>query len=394
MIKTTRFKRLSYGLICGLTLLVTAACSSQSSASQATIASSTTTTSSQTATSSDTTSNTSTTSAADIDWSALPTTEVTLTDEGLTITEAGTYVLTGSTTGGVTVNTTGNVRIILAGVEISSADNAALYVESADNTVIELQDGTDNTISDATVHSDTSIEGTVYSKDDLFITGNGNLTVEGNYQDGIVSNDDLTIEAGNITVTATDDGIRGKDSLIVTGGTVSVTAGGDGMKATNDEDTTKGYTHITGGTITVEAGDDAIKAESSLIIDGGDITVTNSVEALEGTNITINGGTLDLYASDDTINASSTVSSDIYVKITGGDLKIAVGSGDTDAIDSNGDIYISGGTIDITAQSAFDYDGTAEYTGGTLIVNGVTQTEITASGPGAMGGMGGGPGGR
>ena len=30
---------------------------------------------------------------------------------------------------------------------------------------------------------------------------------------------------------------------------------------------------------------------------------------------------------------------------------------DTDAIDSNGDLTINGGTFDITAQSAFDYDG-------------------------------------
>lgn len=378
---------MGYGLICGLTLMVTAACSSQTSASQAT----TTTTTNQTTGA--TSSNTSTTSAADIDWSALPTTDVTLSDEGLTITEAGTYILKGSTKGGVTVNTTGNVRIVLAGATISSSDNAALYVESADNTVIELQDGTENTISDATTHTDSTIEGALHSKDDLFITGNGSLTVEGNYEDGIVSKDDLTIEAGKITVKAADDGIRGKDSLTVTGGTITVTAGGDGMKSTNDQDTTKGYTHITGGTITVESGDDAIKAETSLIIDGGDITVPNSVEALEATNITITGGTLDLYATDDGMNASSSISSDIYIKITGGDLKVAVAAGDTDAIDSNGDVYISGGTIDITAQSAFDYDGVAEYTGGTIIVNGVPQTEITSSGPGAMGGMGGGPGG-
>ena len=49
---------------------------------------------------------------------------------------------------------------------------------------------------------------------------------------------------------------------------------------------------------------------------------------------------------------------------------MAVGSGDTDAFDANGDIYISGGTIDVTAQSAFDFDGTAELTGGTVTVNG------------------------
>ncbi|MFI3053790.1 carbohydrate-binding domain-containing protein [Streptococcus suis] len=136
----------------------------------------------------------------------------------------------------------------------------------------------------------------------------------------------------------------------------------------------------------MKAGDDAIKAETALTIDGGTITVPESVEALEGTNITINGGTIDVYGSDDAINASSTTSSDIYIKVTGGDLKVAVGSGDTDAFDANGDIYISGGTIAVTAPtSAFDFDGTAELTGGTVTVNGEQITQIVATGPGAGG---------
>jgi hypothetical protein len=42
--------------------------------------------------------------------------------------------------------------------------------------------------------------------------------------------------------------------------------------------------------------------------------------------------------------------------------------------------------------SSFDYDGTATYTGGTIIVNGVTQSGIPSEqmmGGGMMGGMGG-----
>ena len=65
-----------------------------------------------------------------------------------------------------------------------------------------------------------------------------------------------------------------------------------------------------------------------------------------------------------------------------------MGSGDTDGIDSNGNIYVNGGTINITGQNAFDYDGTAKYTSGTIIVNGVTINSITNQfiGGGNMGG--------
>lgn len=47
-----------------------------------------------------------------------------------------------------------------------------------------------------------------------------------------------------------------------------------------------------------------------------------------------------------------------------------MGQGDTDAIDSNGDLLITGGTITINAQSPFDYDGTGSKTGERIIVNG------------------------
>ena len=65
-------------------------------------------------------------------------------------------------------------------------------------------------------------------------------------------------------------------------------------------------------------------------------------------------------------------------------------------LDSNGNIIVNGGTIDITAQvSSFDYDGTAQYNGGTIIINGSQVDSIPQSmmGGGRMnGGMNGGMG--
>ncbi|AIG44240.1 TPA: carbohydrate-binding domain-containing protein [Streptococcus suis] len=327
----TNLKKLLYSGVTLMSLGVLAACSSTSSSTTTSSSAATSQTSVATISNNSTSSDS---SSSTIDWSALPMTEVKLSNDGLKITEGGTYILTGSTTAGVTVETDANVRIILAGAEISSSDTAAINVINADNVELEIKDGTTNTVKDTSNHTDTNIEGAIHVEADLTITGNGSLTVEGNFQDGIVSTDDLVVNSGNITVTAVDDGI---------------------------------------------------KAETALTIDGGTITVSESAEALEGTNITINGGTLDVYGSDDAINAASTTSSEIFIKVTGGDLKVAVGSGDTDAFDANGDIYISGGTIDVTAQSAFDFDGTAELTGGIVTVNGEQITQITATGPGAGG---------
>lgn len=111
----------------------------------------------------------------DIDWSALPTKEVTLGSDTLTITEAGTYVLSGTGTGGVVVKTDGNVRLTLNGATISSSDGPAIYVEQAETAVINLADGTTNTVKDSTTYSNVDLDGAIFSSDDLVITGGGTL---------------------------------------------------------------------------------------------------------------------------------------------------------------------------------------------------------------------------
>ena len=116
----TNLKKLAYSGLTVLSIGVLAACSSA--------ASSKTSSSSATVTNTSNTSSSSSSTSSSVDWSSLPTTEVSLTDEGLTITEGGTYILTGTTTGGVTVETDANVRIILAGATISSSDTAAINV--------------------------------------------------------------------------------------------------------------------------------------------------------------------------------------------------------------------------------------------------------------------------
>ena len=73
-------------------------------------------------------------------------------------------------------------------------------------------------------------------------------------------------------------------------------------------------------------------------------------------------------------------------------------AGDTDGVDSNGDIIVNGGTISVTGNSTFDYDGAAQFNGGTIYVNGQQVTEIPnqmmGGRGGNMGGMNGGMNGR
>ena len=66
----------------------------------------------------------------------------------------------------------------------------------------------------------------------------------------------------------------------------------------------------------------------------------------------------------------------MLIEVNGGIINNIIASGDTDSFDSNGDITIYGGTINIDAASAFDADGTVELIAKELIVNGEIMSEI------------------
>ena len=136
-----------------------------------------------------------------------------------------------------------------------------------------------------------------------------------------------------------------------------------------------------------------------------------AAEGLEATYVRINGGEIAIQASDDGVNAArkSTAYTPTF-EMNDGYLKVVMGPGDTDGIDANGNIVINGGTIDVTGNSTFDYDGTAQLNGGTVICNGqqvsTLPNQMMGGGRGGMmnsgwggsqygnGGFGGGQGGR
>lgn len=227
---------------------------------------------------------------ADASWNAQTATAIvysgtsaTVTGGGATasggdvaITAAGTYVLSGALTDGqltVSVSKDDLVRIVLNGVSLTCKDSAPIYVAQADKVVLVLANGTQNTVTDTASYSFADGEdepnAAIFSKDDLSITGDGALTVSGNYKDGIASKDDLVITGGTFTVTAVEDGLRGKDSVSISNGAFAIHAGADGIKANNDTDAEKGVIVLDGGTYSITAGNDGVQAETSFSVTGG-----------------------------------------------------------------------------------------------------------------------------
>ena len=198
----------------------------------------------------------------------------------VTITGAGTYVLSGTISDGQIVvdsDDKDSVRLVLNGAEITCSNSSAIWVKAGD-TIITLADGTENTLTDGAEYTtdseDDEPKAAVYAKDDLTFNGSGSLTVNGNYKNGIQCKDALKFVSGTYTITAANNGLVGKDSVSIKDGTYTITSGGDGIKSTNTDETDKGYVIIDGGTFTFTAEGDGIQAETLLRVNDGDFTIT------------------------------------------------------------------------------------------------------------------------
>ena len=326
---------------------------------------------------------------------------VTVSGAVVTIRAAGTYVLSGALDNGTVIVDAGKedkVQIVLNNASIHSDTFAALYVRQADKVFVTLADGSVNALSNGGTFEaidDNSVDGAVFSKDDLTFNGNGKLTVTSPAKHGVVCKDDLVIAGGVYEITAASHAISGKDSVSVAGGSFTLAAGKDGIHSENSDDAEKGNIYVTEGTFNIAAVSDGVSASGISQIDGGTFNI-NASEGIEGTYVRINDGVIKIYASDDGINAARKSSAySPTVEINGGEVTVEVGPGDTDGIDSNGALIITGGTIDVTGNSAFDCDGAITFTGGTVIINGQqvdtipTQMMGGRGGRGNMGGMGG-----
>lgn len=295
----------------------------------------------------------------------------------VTISEAGTYVLTGTYNGRVVVNVgdQDKVQLVLDNVTIANNDGAAIYVQAGDKVFVTLKDGTTNKISSgatfsaADAETGDNIDAAIWSKATLTFNGTGKLTVSCDNGHGIVSKDDLKVTGGTITVNAGKKALAGKDSVRIHDGVLNLTAGDDAIHTSNDEDETKGFVYIEGGTLTIDSGDDGIHAETDLTIVGGVINITKSYEGLEGQDIAISGGKIDIVASDDGINASEGGSGTDNTADFGG-----FGQGGGFAEHQNATLTISGGTLHVNAGGdGLDSNGSMTVSGGTTYVSGPTN---------------------
>ncbi|MES5819314.1 carbohydrate-binding domain-containing protein [Streptomyces sp. RG80] len=332
--------------------------------------------------------------AHDGDWDESGAEEIALDGKSVTLTEAGTYRLSGKLSDGqVLVDAPDQkVTLVLDGVDIASSSGAAIAATAVEELVVVLADDSENTLSDADSYAeDADANAALFSAGDLTVGGTGSLTVRGRGNDGIASKDGLVIASGTVTVEAADDAVRGKDYLVVKGGSVTVTAKGDGLKADNTEDADAGYIAVEGGTVKVTAAGDGVDAATDLVVTGGTLGVTaqatddSSAHGLKSGVITVlEKGTVTVDASADGLH------SDAAVHLGGA--KVTVAAGD-DGVHAEGDLVISGGTVGITRSNEGLEGKDITVAGGTTQVTSGDDGVNASGSDGTSEGGGGGPGG-
>lgn len=165
--------------------------------------------------------------------------------------------------------------------------------------------------------------------------------------------------------------------IVIDGARVKINSSDDAIH------TNSGNVLIKGGALDLTTLDDGIHADELVKIDGGEITVNGSYEGIEGAYVEIGGGTIYITASDDGINAASDDESvNEHIIISGGTITVDASG---DGLDSNGTIYVTGGTLIVYgpttgADTGLDADGGILIDGGNVFVaSSKEMLEIPAS---------------
>jgi hypothetical protein len=297
---------------------------------------------------------------------------VTVTKSGADVTIASLsselveFYVSGTTSGGslkIQNNATvpNTLRLTLNSAVIASASKLPpIQITKNDGvTIVELKGS--SVLSDNSSNEENAA--LISKSGSLEFEGYGRLVVGGLAKHAIASSKkSITVRGGEITVTsAVSDGLHAEVGFMQSGGALDITASGDGIDAGS------GVAEIAGGNIRIVSSNDdtkGIKADAGITVSGGIIEMNVSGAQSKGisskADIVVSGGNISVVASGEAVleeaengydpSYCTAIKGDAGITVTGGAIQIesrATSDGGK-GISADGDILISGGTLNIT----------------------------------------------
>lgn len=248
----------------------------------------------------------------------------------------------------------------------------------------------------------------IHGKSNVVIDKGVNLYVKSTANHGIKAGDNMFINGGIINVEVSANGakaINGDVNVTINGGRTTVIATGNGEWDEDDQDTkaaagiaSDGIFYMNAGEVYAKAtgsGGKGIKADLEAYITGGKIRIIT-----EGGLYYNNGKTENLNYTGNTDNLSSNVTSSPkgmkigykdetdgttttygILQISGGDIMVRTSGNNAEGIESKGTLDITGGTVLVYAHDdAINSTGDMTISGGTVVAVGTNNDGIDSNG--------------
>ncbi len=202
-----------------------------------------------------------------------------------TITSAGEYELTGKLSDGQIIIDAGDedeVKLVLSNCSVSCSYDAPILAKNAGKLIVNAAKDTYNVITDdrqgsadAASGSGENYDAAIYADCDLNIAGTGTLIVNGNYDNGIKTKDDLSVKKVTLKVTAAGNALKGNDSITIKSGSlILISTSSDGIKTEKSDVSSKGNQRgiitIEGGSVDIYSAQDGISAAYDVVIQTGE----------------------------------------------------------------------------------------------------------------------------
>lgn len=199
-------------------------------------------------------------------------------DGVVTVSRSGSYCFKGELNDGrilVDLKDSGDVRLKFYGVTVSSSKGAPISVVKApEGVVIYSEERTVNDFSDTedrvyTYNEDAGDSAVIFSKEDIVFEGSGLLRIKADFNKGVFSHKDVTINDAKLNIISFDDGIRSNETVRIKNSEVTLASGEDGIHTAENSHGKKGKVLIYNSEVSYICGSDGIDSDGDVFFYGG-----------------------------------------------------------------------------------------------------------------------------